>query len=170
MVAYMARKRNFELRYALSQMIPSQIEEEILIEAPLDVVWRVVTEPDQIKQWFCSDAELDGRTGGAGRMAFEHGYTYSLEVVAFEPLSRFAYRWLREEAVKARPENSTVVEFTLQAEAGNTRLRVVESGFDKVDWTDEAKAKYFEENSSGWPFYLGRLRDYASRVNTAAHQ
>jgi uncharacterized protein YndB with AHSA1/START domain len=170
MVAHVTAKRNFELRYALSQMIPSQIEKEILIEAPIEVVWRVVTEPDQIKQWFCTHTELDKWPGGAGRMAFEHGHTYFLEVVAFEPPSRFAYRWLREEAVKARPENSTLVEFTLQAEAENTRLRVVESGFDKVDWTDAAKAKYFEENSSGWLFYLGRLRDYAPRANTGAHE
>jgi uncharacterized protein YndB with AHSA1/START domain len=170
MVAHVTRKRNFELRYASGQMIPSQIEKEILIEAPIDVVWRVVTEPDQIKQWFCTDAELDGRAGGAGRMAFEHGYTYFLEIVVFEPPSRFAYRWIREQAIKAGPENSTLVEFTLQAEAGNTRLRVVESGFDKVDWTDEAKVKYMEENSSGWLFYLGRLRDYAPRSNTAARR
>ena len=170
MVAHVTRKRNFELRYAFGHMIPSQIEKEILIEAPIDVVWRVVTEPDQIEQWFCTDAELDERIGGAGLMAFEHGHTYFLEVVAFDPPSRLIYRWLREESVKARPENSTLVEFTLQAEAGNTRLRVVESGFDKVDWTDEAKAKYFEENSSGWQFYLGRLRDYAPRLTTAAHE
>ena len=150
------------------QMIPAQIEKEILIEAPIHVVWRIVTEPDQIKQWFCPDAELDSRTGGAGRMAFEHGYTYFLEVVAVEPPSRFAYRWLRDQAVKARPENSTLVEFTLQTEANNTRLRVVERGFDKVDWTNEAQASYIEENSSGWQFYLGRLRDYARRSNMAA--
>ncbi len=162
------RKRNFELRYALGQMIPAQIVKEILIEAPIHVVWRIVTEPDQIKQWFCPDVELDSRTGGAGRMAFEHGYTYFLEVVAVEPPSRFAYRWLRDQAIEPRPENSTLVEFTLQTEANNTRLRVVETGFDKVDWTDEAQASYIEENSSGWQFYLGRLRDYAPLANTAA--
>jgi len=149
-------------------MIPAQIEKEIVIEAPIHVVWRIVTEPDQIKQWFCPDAELDSRTGGAGRMAFEHGYTYSLEVVAVDPPSRFAYRWLRDQAIEPRPENSTLVEFTLHAEAGNTRLRVVESGFDTVDWTDEAKVKYIDENSSGWLYYLRRLRDYARRSNTAA--
>ena len=151
-------------------MTPRQIEKETLIEAPIDVVWRVVTEPDEIKQWFCTDAELDGRSGGTGRMAFEPGYTYFLEVVAFEPLSRFAYRWSREEELKAQPQNSLLVEFILQAEAENTRLRVVESGFDKVDWTDEAKTKYFEENSSGWQFYLGRLRDYAPRANIGARE
>src|SRR5437773_9671148 len=98
------------------QMIPAQIEKEILIEAPIHVVWRIVTEPDQIKQWFCLDSELDSRIGGAGRMAFEHGYTYFLEVVAVDPPSRFAYRWLRDQAIEPRPENSTLVEFTLRSE------------------------------------------------------
>src|SRR5256884_8228263 len=125
-------------------MIPAQIEKEILIEAPIDVVWRIVTEPDQIKQWFCADAELDGRTGGAGRMAFEHGYTYFLEGVVFEPPSRFAYRWLRDQAVKARPQNSTLGEVTLQTQANNTPLRVVERGLDQGGWTNEAQASYIE--------------------------
>ena len=129
------------------QMIPAQIEKEILIEAPIHVVWRIVTEPDQIKQWFCPDAELDSRTGGAGRMAFEHGYTYFLEVVAVEPPSRFAYRWLRDQGIE--------------------RLQRLNVRY-KIDWTDEAKVKYIEENSSGWRYYLGRLRDYARRSNTAA--
>src|SRR2546429_1012564 len=148
------------------QMIPAQIEKEILIQAPIHVVWRIVPEPDQIKRWFCPDAELDGRTGGAGRMAFEHGYTYFLEVVAVDPPSHFAYRWLRDQAIEPRPENSTLVEFTLQAEAGNTRPRVVESGLDKVDLAGEAEGKYNQGNSSGRVYYLRRPRDLAPRAGT----
>lgn len=151
-------------------MVPAQIEKEILIEAPIDVVWRVVTEPDQIKRWFCSEIELDRRAGGAGRMSFDEGDTFYLQVEAFEPPHRFAYRWLHEDGAKARPDNSMLVEFTLQGEAGNTRLRVVESGFDKIDWTDEAKTKYARDHSSGWHLYLERLRDYAPRANAAARE
>ena len=145
-------------------MFPSQIEKEILIEAPIDVVWRVVTEPDQIKQWFSSEAELDGRAGGEGRLGFDQGQTFYLQVEAFEPPHRFAYRWLHEEGTGARPENSMLVEFTLRAEEGGTRLRVVESGFDRVDWTDEAKSTYADDHAKGWQFFLQRLRDYAPRA------
>ena len=28
-----------------------QIEREVVIDAPVDVVWRTVTEPQQISQW-----------------------------------------------------------------------------------------------------------------------
>lgn len=151
-------------------MIPSQIEREIVIEAPIDVVWRIVTEPDQIKQWFSSEVDLDAQAGGAGRVSFEEGETFYLQVEAFDPPHRFAFRWLHEQGPKPRPENSMLVEFTLRPEAGNTRLRVVESGFDQIDWSDERKAKYAQDHSNGWPFYLGRLRDYAQRANASARE
>lgn len=146
-------------------MIPSQIEKEILIEAPIDTVWRVLTQPDQIKQWFSKEADLDGRAGGIGRLRFESGQTFYLHIESFEPPHRFAYRWLHEEGVAARPENSMLVEFTLHAEEGNTRLRVVESGFDQVDWSDEAKQRYADDHSRGWSRFAEQLRDYAPRAN-----
>ena len=34
------------------------IEREILIEAPVKVVWRTITEPDQMSQWFADKVEL----------------------------------------------------------------------------------------------------------------
>jgi len=146
-------------------MIPSQIEKEILIEAPIDVVWRVVTEPGEITQWFAATAELEGRPGGEGRLAFEGGETYYMQVETFEPPHRFAYRWLHDSGPKPRPDNSMLVEFTLREEAGHTRVRVVESGFDQVDWSDEAKARYAEDHTTGWELIVGRLRDYAVRAD-----
>ena len=50
-------------------MIPSQIERETLIDAPLEVVWGVVTEPAQINRWFTDAAQLDLRPGGRGELA-----------------------------------------------------------------------------------------------------
>ncbi|HET7466613.1 MAG TPA: SRPBCC domain-containing protein [Candidatus Dormibacteraeota bacterium] len=141
-------------------MVPSQIEREVLIEAPIDDVWQIVTEPEHITQWFAKECELDRHSG---RLTFESGQTFYLHVVAFEPPHRFAYRWLHEQGTQARKENSMLVEFTLQAEDGRTRLRVVESGFDQVDWTDDAKTSYFDDHSRGWDTLIGRLRDYAKR-------
>jgi uncharacterized protein YndB with AHSA1/START domain len=55
------------------------------------------------------------------------------------------------------------VEFTLSQEAGNTRLRVVESGFDQIDWSDEEKVRSVEEHSRGWQECLARLQELAQR-------
>jgi len=151
-------------------MNPAQIEKEILIEAPIDVVWRVVTEPEHIQHWFSTEAELDPRAGGTGRLSFKNDRTYYIQVEAFEPPYRFAYRWAHEKGTPARPENSMLVEITLQAEAGSTRLRVVESGFDKIDWTDEEKTRYAEDHARGWQHFGELLRDYAPRANTAVRE
>ena len=143
-------------------MIPDAIEREILIEAPVDVVWGVVTEPEQIRRWFADEAEVELRAGGSGRLKFlPSGDSYELQVEAVEPPRRFAFRWVQPAGTAVRERNSMLVEFTLHPEANGTRLRVVESGFATVDWSDAKKRRYADDHSRGWESLLGRLRDYA---------
>jgi len=151
-------------------MIPAQIEREILIEAPIDVVWRVVTEPEHIQRWFATEAELERKQGGSGVLSFRNDTTYYLQVETFDPPHRFAYRWLHEKGSRAQPGNSTLVEFTLEPESSNTRLRVVESGFDEMDWTDDEKTKFVEDHTSGWQHFAELLRDYAPRANSGVRE
>ena len=145
-------------------MVPSQIEREVLIEAPIEVVWRVITAPDHILQWFSEEAEIELRVGGSGRLAFKSGDSYQLQVEAVEPPRRFAFRWVQPQGTAVRADSSMLVEFTLHPDGAGTRLRVVESGFDSIDWSDEAKAKYADDHSRGWQELLGRLRVYAPSV------
>jgi uncharacterized protein YndB with AHSA1/START domain len=142
-------------------MVPSEIEKEILIEAPVDVVWHVVTEPEHIRRWFAERSEIDLRVGGAGHLAFRGGDAYEIQVEALDPPRRFAFRWVLRPGSVARSENSLLVEFTLLPEDGGTRVRVMESGFDQVDWSDEAKSRYAGDHAGGWERILGRLREYA---------
>lgn len=139
-------------------MIPNRIEKEIVIEAPVDVVWRVLTQPDQIREWFRAEAQLDLRTGGRGRLA-----SYEISVEAVDPLRRFAFRWVYPEGATPDTRNSTLVEFTLSPEARGTRLRVVESGFDHIEWSDAEKVRQVEEHTHGWMECLERLANLASR-------
>lgn len=145
-------------------VIPSHIEKEIVIDAPLDVVWRVLTEPEQIKQWFSDEVSLDLRAGGQGRLEFTGHDSYEIKIEAVDPLHRFTFRWLYPEGSRPDPRNSTLVEFTLRAEEGRTRLRVVESGFDRIDWSDPEKARRVEDNTRGWQECLERLEAVASRL------
>jgi uncharacterized protein YndB with AHSA1/START domain len=145
-------------------MIPSQIEKEVVIDAPLDVVWRVITEPDQIKQWFHSEvAELDLRTGGSGYLSWTDGAGYNLKVEAVDPMRRFAFRWMRPEGAPPDASNSMLVEFTLRSEGGRTHLKVVESGFDTIDWSKAEKASYAEEHTAGWDACLAGIAELSLR-------
>ncbi len=130
----------------------------MLIEAPVDVVWRICTEPDGISQWFSDEAQLDPKVGGQGRLG-----KYPIQIEAIDPPRRFAFRWVYPEGTRPEPGNSTLVEFTLSQEGGNTRLRVVESGFDQIDWSDEEKVRRVEEHSRGWQECLSRLQELAQR-------
>lgn len=141
------------------------IEREILIEAPADVVWRTITEPDQIRQWFADRVELDLRPGGAGTFVFEGSATSKqvtapLVVEAVEPPNRFAFRWSHPAGESPVPGNSMLVEFLLTAEgAERTRLRVVETGLDSLSWSDDEKARYADDHRHGWSVHVGRLGD-----------
>ena len=140
----------------------SAIEKEIHIDAPVEVVWELVTQPEQIRQWFADEAEVDLRVGSKGRLAFKGRDSYQLQVEAVEPPRRFAFRWVRQPGLIVRNDNSLLVEFILQPEKGGTRLKVVESGFDAIDWSDEDKERYIEDHSNGWPRILARLHDHAA--------
>jgi uncharacterized protein YndB with AHSA1/START domain len=156
---------------------PTVIEREILIEAPQDVVWRIVTEPAQISQWFSDAAQIDLRPGGEGVLVFgdratneqaNEPVTVQLVVESIEPPNRFSFRWAHPEGEKAHEGNTLRVDLTLIREGENTRLRLVESGFAQVEWSEQQKTQTFGEHDSGWDIHLGRLRDYASRRSEAS--
>ena len=152
-------------------MVADRIEREILIKAPVDVVWGV--EPEHIAGWFSDTAEIDLRPGGEGTLTFEQRATIGrrvvsrLRVASVDPPRKFAFRWGHPEDAQPGPGNSVLVEFTLTAEGENTRLRVVESGLRGVEWSDERKATYRDEHLSGWEMHLTSLRDYAARASHA---
>ena len=61
-------------------MVPERIEREILIDAPLETVWAIVTEPQHVGTWFSNSAEIDLRPGGKATLvhspfAFPKGTT-----------------------------------------------------------------------------------------------
>ena len=58
------------------------IDREVMIEAPVEVVWRTITEPDQITQWFADRVDLVVKPGARGYMGFgEQGGPVVVEVV-----------------------------------------------------------------------------------------
>lgn len=149
-------------------MVPDRIERETVIDAPVERVWELITEPEHVGRWFGdAGAEIDLRPGGELVLRWaEHGTTYGT-VVAVEPHSRFSYRWAPfREPAGGRPVdgNSTLVEFSLAAEGDGTRLRVVETGFASLYASDEQRAGNHASNTRGWRQELDELRDYAAKA------
>lgn len=145
-------------------MVPDRIEHEVVVEAPVERVWAVLTEPEHVGAWFGESAQIDLRPGGEATFSWEHYGAFHATVEKVEPLRLFSFRWARPAGVPPAEGNSTLVEFTLSPEGAHTRLRVVETGFRRLDLADEEKAKYAEENTQGWTSELDDLREYVGRL------
>jgi uncharacterized protein YndB with AHSA1/START domain len=150
-------------------MVPERIEREILIDAPVDVVWAVVTKPEHVAGWFSDSADIDLRPGGKAILTWkDHGIVHG-RVEAVEPPRFFSFRWISDSGTDLREGNSTLVEFSLSAEGDGTRLRVAESGFRELDGPDDDKAKHAESHRQGWELELDELREYVrQRVRASA--
>jgi uncharacterized protein YndB with AHSA1/START domain len=145
-----------------------QIEREVMIDAPVERVWELVTEAEHLGRWFGdAGAEVDLRPGGTMALHWtEHG-TARGRIAAVEPQRLFAFRWAPftdPGGVDPTEGNSTRVEFTLVAEGDSTRLRVVESGFTMLDCSEVQRRENLEGNTEGWRMELVELQEYAIRV------
>ncbi len=134
-----------------------RIDREVLIEAPVDVVWRTITEPAQMSQWFASRVDLVVEPGAHGYMVFgDQGGPVVVETV--DPPTRFSFRWNHPRGEEPAAGNSMLVEFTLTPEdAERTRLRVTETGHELMPWPDAEKQRYADEHQGGWTEFLDRL-------------
>jgi uncharacterized protein YndB with AHSA1/START domain len=147
------------------------VEREILIEASREIVWGVITEPEQISRWFSDEAVLEGRVGADGVLIWRPGgrggskeseLSVPILVVEAEPFRRFSFRWNHSRGTEPDESNSALVEFSLAEEAGGTRLRVLESGIGAVTHDEESRTRYRDDHEQGWERHFGEMLDYVA--------
>jgi uncharacterized protein YndB with AHSA1/START domain len=134
------------------------IERDILIAAPIERVWDVVTRPEHMGRWF-GDAGAE-QEGNVIRMRWEKHGEAELRIVRSEAPHVFAYRW----DANIKGIGDTLVEFTLHPDGDGTRVRVVESGFASLAAADTVREELREGNVRGWTHELGDLERYAQTV------
>jgi uncharacterized protein YndB with AHSA1/START domain len=147
-------------------MSMDRIEKEVLLKAPLERVWRAISDAEEFGRWF--GVRFDGPfvpgaslTGVITPTTVDEdvaeaqkphaGISDTWHIVAVEPQRRLAFRWHPygvEGGVDATTEPTTLVEFTLDQQHDGVLLRIVESGFDGIP--AERRASAFEGNSEGW--------------------
>ena len=116
-----------------------RIEKTVDLRAPIERVWRALTDVDEFGSWF--RVKLDGpfvvgqvSTGHVTYPGYEH-LKWEARVTRMEPPRLFAFEWhpyAVDIAVDYSQEPTTQVVFELEDLAEGTLLRVVESGFDKI--------------------------------------
>lgn len=153
-------------------MVPESVEREVVIEAPVEFVWSLVTEPAHVAKWLSDAVEIDLRAGGDAAFTWErHGLTRA-RVEKVEAPHLFAFRWVAMPGVDpgqpVADGNSTLVEFHLSPEGDGTRVRVVETGFPVLERSEADRAEIAGDHDSGWERELGELVEYATRVRASA--
>ncbi len=145
-------------------MVPDRIEREIVVAAPAERLWEVLTRPEHIGRWFEGmDVEVDLRPGGTMVLTNQEFGKFHAIVDKVEPPRRFAYRWARHPDTPVTDGTATRVEFTLTPEGNGTRLRVAESGFTGTDAVKVDQQRHAEANSQGWLQVLDSLQRYAEQ-------
>ena len=140
------------------------VQREIRIDAPRDVVWTALTTAEHIAGWFGQSVSFpDGVYQGAeGSFGWQGHGVFPARIVTFSPTAEFAFSW-GTPGEPIREDNSTTATFTLADEAGQTLLRVVESGFDTLGTAAERRAA-MEDNASGWTEELDELVAYTASL------
>jgi uncharacterized protein YndB with AHSA1/START domain len=133
------------------------IEREIVVAAPIERVWDIVSQPEHIGRWL-GDAGGVAIDGDGIDMTWEAYGTVRLRIEREEPPRVFAFRWGPFGSQEPTHDNSTHVEFTLDEVEDGTRVKVVESGFTP----DQASVR--EDHLKGWVAELGDLQRYAQTV------
>jgi uncharacterized protein YndB with AHSA1/START domain len=144
--------------------VTDRIEREIVVAAPPERLWEILTRPEHIARWFMMESQVDLRPGGAMVLTSEEFGKFQGVVETVDPPHVFSYRWARHPDIPVAEGTATLVEFTLTPEGDGTRLRVVETGFASTDAVRVDQERHAEANSQGWLQVLDTLRRYAEQT------
>lgn len=148
--------KNTQNAQAVIEADTFSVRRTIHIDAPLEKVWRTVTEPELISQWFGRITLAGAGAGAVGTIGWPGERRVPIRVEAFNPPSEVSYRWCNEEGPLPETvdeQRSTVFTFTLEATSGGTRLTVLESGFERTS----DPAAFMADHRGGWDAELDKL-------------
>lgn len=138
---------------------------EITVKAPRETVWRALTEPKTFGKWFCQGATGTKGVGQLVTMNFDNEHykgQAKYKTTRIEPMDVFEFQWhigKDRDFGTAPDEEATTVTFTFSDAEGGTKVRVVESGFERLPV--EFRQPGIEDHTEGWTFQLEALRTYS---------
>jgi uncharacterized protein YndB with AHSA1/START domain len=143
-----------------------RIQKTIVLRAPRSRVWKALTDPAQLGEWF--GAKLSGRFVPGQRLRgpitipkYDH-LSFEVLVEQMEPERLFSWRWQPGGDPDIDPaEPMTLVVFELEEVPEGTRLTVTESGFDQIPIARRGTA--YRENDQGWTGQLENIKKYLAR-------
>lgn len=138
-----------------------RIEQVITINAPLDRVWDLVSEPG----WWVPSTVVTAAGHTPGHQVVretEKWGRFPVEVVRVEPKTYAAFRWASQApGAELTSRNTTLVEFWVEQAGDAVRVTVAESGFAALDAPVPVREQAWKDNTGGWQDELASLRERA---------
>jgi uncharacterized protein YndB with AHSA1/START domain len=140
-----------------------RIEKTVELNAPVEKVWRALTDHREFGTWFRVKLEgpfVAGETS-RGRITYP-GYehlAWEAQVVAMEEPRLFSFTWhpyAVDPDMNYSGEPPTLVEFRLEPISAGTRLRLVESGFDTLP--SHRRDLALRMNDGGWTEQMKNIK------------
>jgi len=141
--------------------IPTRaVEKTIEIDAPIETVWKAITDAEEIKRWFGLDAGVEPEVGGKVMISWPN-CTIEERVEIWDAPRHYATRMTIPDGMI--PEGITpprvATDYFLEARGGTTSLRVVQCGFGTgAEFDDE-----YDDITRGWGTFLANLEHYLER-------
>jgi uncharacterized protein YndB with AHSA1/START domain len=126
---------------------------EVEIEAPVETVWKALSEAEELRRWFPLNARVEPGKGGSIWLSWGPGVEGEAPIEVWDENRHL--RWVERDP--GDPSSVPVaVDFTIEARGGNAVVRLVQSGFSAdADWSE-----YLDTLDSGWKYFLRNLKHY----------
>ena len=135
--------------------------------APVEKVWKAITDKEDMKQWYFDIAEFKPEVGF--EFQFEGGkedkcYLHLCKITEVIPRKKLQYSWRYDGY-----EGNSFVTFELFAEGNKTRLKLTHEGLETfpISNPDFAKENFVE----GWTYLIGTsLKEFAEKATIEINQ
>jgi uncharacterized protein YndB with AHSA1/START domain len=133
------------------------IEDAVTLDVAPEVVWRAITDADELVRWFPLAATVEPGVGGTIALSWGEPGSEKAVIEIWEPNRRLRTVDRRRDATGRLVE--IAVDFLIEAKGWRTTLRVVHAGFGAgAEWDQE-----YDGTMRGWGYELRGLRHYLSR-------
>ncbi len=144
---------------------PRGIETSIVIDAPIEQVWKAITDAEELTRWFPLEARVKPGKGGAIFTSWKNEYQFETPIAEWEPNKHLKLIYCEPIPPGTKgPDGKEMFpvpfqvacDYYLEARGGKTVLRIVHSGFSSHPAWDNQ----FDGTVRGWESELRGLRLY----------
>ncbi len=132
------------------------LDRQIEINAPVEAVWKALTDAEELTRWFPPKARVEPGMNGSLLWWWAEDIQWPSQIEIWEPNKHLRATYTKPPGRDLAPSEPMVMDFHLESRGRKTVLRIVHSGFSVgADWDKE-----FDGVGRGWTMEFRSLRHY----------